>query len=360
MKKQKYMELNEKTIKKLDSANVLGSVDLVPKQAAQAWNESRKVKVPASYRRATRIVVAGMGGSAIGPHLVRSLFYDKFYAPVQIINGYNLPAYTDEDTLVFLSSYSGTTEEVLSCAREAKAKRAKIMVLSGGGELAKLAKKYRWPAYIFEPKYNPCGQPRVGLGYAVFGTMGLLSRAGLVRISDTEATLMIKRLVTFARKFRFKSPATKNAAKKLAQKLKNKSVVLVGSEFLEGNMHIMANQINETSKQYATWALLPEIDHHLLEGLSFPKRVKKDMIFVFFESSKYHPKVQKRYSLTAQIVKRNKISTTSYKMKATTKLGQAAEAIMLGSYVSFYLGMLNSQDPAFIPWVKFLKERLAK
>lgn len=136
--------------------------------------------------------------------------------------------------------------------------------------------------------------------------------------------------------------------------------MLVGSEFLEGNMHIMANQINETSKQYATWALLPEINHHLLEGLSFPKRPKKDMVFVFFESSKYHLKVQKRYPLTAQIVRKNKISTTSYKLQATTKLGQAAEAMMLGGYLSFYLGMLNGQDPAFIPWVKFLKERLAK
>jgi glucose/mannose-6-phosphate isomerase len=358
LKKQKYMELNEKNIQKLDSENVLGSIDLVPKQAAQAWQEARRVKVPESYKKVSRAVVVGMGGSAIGPHLVRSVLYDKFYVPVQIVNGYNLPAYTDEDTLVLLSSYSGTTEEVLSCAREAKAKRAKVMVIAGGGNLADLAKKNRWPAYIFTATYNPCNQPRVGMGYAIFGTMALLSRAGVVRISDAEATLMIKKLVTYVRKFRFKSPASKNDAKKLSQKLKNKNIFLVGSEFLEGNMHIMSNQINETSKQFATWFMLPEINHHLLEGLSFPNRPKKDMIFLFFESMKYHPQVQKRYPITKQIVIKNKIGVVSYKLNERTKLGQAAEILMLGAYVSFYMGMLNGQDPAFIPWVKYLKNKL--
>jgi len=356
--KQKFMELTEKTIKKLDSADVLGSVELVPKQAAQAWKESRKIKIPASYKKATSIVVAGMGGSAIGPHMVRSVLYDKFYVPVQIINGYNLPGYVDGNTVVLLSSYSGTTEEVLSCAREAKAKRAKIIVLSTGGALEEMAKKYNWPKYIFEPKWNPCGQPRVATGYAIFGTMGLLSRAGLVRISNSEAELMIKKLAKYSRKFNFSSPSSKNAAKKLSGKLKNKLLFLIGSEFLEGNMHIMANQINETSKQFASWMLLPEINHHLLEGLSFPNRPKKDMLFVFFESKKYHPQVQRRYGLTQQIMKKNKIPTVSYKLNETTKLGQAAEILMLSGFISFYLGMLNGQDPAFIPWVKYLKNKL--
>jgi glucose/mannose-6-phosphate isomerase len=352
------MELNEKTLKKLDSQNVLGSIALIHKQAEQAWSESRKIKIPAVYSRVKRIVVAGMGGSAIGPHVVRSVLYDKFFVPMQIINGYNLPAYTDEETLVLLSSYSGTTEEVISCAREAKAKRAKIMVISTGGDLRKMAERYNWPAYLFEPKHNPCGQPRVGLGYAVAGTMGLLSRAGLVRLSNKEAELLIKKLGKYSRRFGWAAPATKNQAKKLSQKLKKKMLFLVGSEFLEGNIHVMANQINETSKQFATWFLLPEINHHLLEGLSFPGRPKKDMLFVFFESKKYHPQVQKRYALTQQIVKKNKIPTTSYKMAETTKLGQAAEALMLGSYISFYMGMLNGQDPSFIPWVDYLKNKL--
>ena len=358
MKIQKYMELNEKNIQKLDSENVLGSIDLVPKQAAQAWKESRKVKVPKSYKYVSRVVVAGMGGSAIGPHLVRSVLYDKFYVPVQIINGYNLPAYVDEDTLVLLSSYSGTTEEVLSCAREAKAKRAKVMVISAGGTLADLAKKYRWPAYIFVAKYNPCNQPRVATGYSIFGTMGLLSRAGVVRIGDSEANLMIKKLVKYARRFRFKNPSSKNDAKKLSQKLKNQMIFLVGSEFLEGNIHVMANQINETSKQFAAWFLLPEINHHLLEGLSFPNRPKKDVTFFFFESKKYHPQVQKRYPLTRQIIRKNKINTLVYNLNETTKLGQAAEVLMLGAYISFYMGMINGQDPAFIPWVKYLKSKM--
>lgn len=343
-------------MKKLDSRDVFGSIGFIPKQAAQAWSEARRIKIPKNYSRVSRILVCGMGGSAIGPHAVRSIFYDKIDAPMQIINSYNLPAYVDENTLVLLSSYSGTTEEVISCAREARAKRAKIMVIAAGGVLAEMAKKYSWPMYEFTPKWNPCGQPRLGLGYAIFGTLALLSRAGLARVSESEGEAMIRALARQAK--RFAANGT-NPAKNLARQLKGKQVILIGSEFLEGNMHIAANQINETSKQFATYFLIPEINHHLLEGLSFPERPKRDMRFVFFESKKYHPQVQRRYALTRQIIERNKIKTLTYRFSETAKLAQASEALMLGAYLSFYLGIMNGKDPSDIPWVNFLKKKLS-
>lgn len=352
------MGINKNLIKKLDSSDVLGSIDLVPKQAMQAWQETKKVKIPQSYKKVESVVVCGMGGSAIGPHLVKTLFSDKIKLPIQIINGYALPAYAGPKTLVLLSSYSGTTEEVLSCARQAKAKKAKAVFMCTGGTLAKMGKANRWPGYVFTAKFNPCGQPRVAVGNSIFGCLGILKKAGLVNVSDKEAGGMIHALAKYVKKFGMDSAISSNAAKRLSMQLKNKLMVLIGSEFLEGNMHIAVNQINETSKQFAAYFLLPEINHHLLEGLSFPARPKRDMVFVFFESNKYHEKTQKRYKLTRRIIEKNSIKTITYKLGAKDKLGQAAEMLMLGSYVSFYLGMLNGQDPAFIPWVKYLKKKL--
>ncbi|MBU0648829.1 SIS domain-containing protein, partial [Patescibacteria group bacterium] len=321
-----------------------------------AWDETKKIKLPKSFKNIENVVIAGMGGSSIGPHFVKSVFNDNIKVPVEIVNDYVLPSYAAKKTLVLLSSYSGNTAEVLSCARQAKARGARVLVLTSGGKLARLAEKNKWPAYIFKPKWNPCAQPRVGSGYMIFGSLGLLARAGLAKARDAEIKDMLATLEKQAK--RFGSLNKKNPAKDLARQLKNKMVFIVVSGFLQGNAHIFANQLNETAKQFAAYFVLPEINHHLLEGLTFPKGPKKDMVFLFFESGQYHAQTQKRYALTRQIIKQNKIKTITYKLNSDNKLAQAAEMLMLGAYASFYLAMLNAQDPALIPWVDYLKKRL--
>jgi len=355
---QSYMAINKKIIQKLDSKNVFESIGLVAKQAEQAWNEAKKINLVKSFKGIENVVIVGMGGSSIGPHFVKSVFNGKIKVPVEIVNDYVLPNHAAKKTLVLLSSYSGNTEEVLSCARQAKARGAKVLVLSSGGKLGRFARKNGWPGYIFKPEWNPCAQPRVGSGYMIFGALGLLARAGLARVSEAEIGGMIAALEKQAK--RFGSLNKKNPAKDLARQLKDKMVFIVVSGFLQGNAHIFANQLNETAKQFAAYFVLPEIDHHLLEGLTFPKSSKKDMVFLFFESGKYHTQTQKRYALTRQIIKKNNIKTITYKLNSDNKLAQAAEMLTLGAYASFYLAMLNRQDPALIPWVDYLKRKLKK
>ncbi|MBI5071927.1 SIS domain-containing protein [Candidatus Falkowbacteria bacterium] len=333
-------------IKKLDKSNLLGSIELLGEQCEAAWREVKKIKIPAAYRGVENIVVSGMGGSALGGHLIQTLFADQLKKPLEIVRGYSLPAYVGPKTLLILSSYSGNTEETLATAREGQKRKAKILGLATGGALANFLRRNNYPAYIFKPTYNPSNQPRMGLGYSIFGQLGFLARCGLLKIEEKEINQAIALL-----------NHKNGTAKTFAQKLQNKIPIIVASEFLLGNGHIMANQINENAKCFAAYFELPELNHHLMEGLKNPS-ANKNIKFVLINSNLYHPRNQKRYLILKEVLRRNKIDFVEYRPKAKTKLQQSTETLLFGSYTSFYLAMIYNLDPSPIPWVDFFKKQL--
>ena len=95
--------------------------------------------LPAGYGDVDAVVLAGMGGSAMGGDLVRGLIQDRLSVPMIISRDYLLPAFVDGRTLVILSSYSGTTEETLSAFQDASDRGAKLIALGGGGKLLEAA-----------------------------------------------------------------------------------------------------------------------------------------------------------------------------------------------------------------------------
>jgi glucose/mannose-6-phosphate isomerase len=129
---------------------------------------------------------------------------------------------------------------------------------------------------------------------------------------------------------------------------------------LAGNAHAAANQMDENAKRFAGYYLIPELNHHLMEGMLYPKSNKKDIIFVLFESGLYHKRVQKRFAVTKKVLDKNKIKYLSYQCGSTDKLLQAGEVLVLSSYVSFYSAILEGIDPTAIPYVDFFKEELKK
>ena len=83
----------------------------------------------------------------------------------------------------------------------------------------------------------------------------------------------------------------------------------MGAEFLVGNLKILRNQFNETSKNFASFLELPDMNHFALEGLARPVSNKDNLTFFFIDSSLYHPRIIKRSTLTKQIVQKNKIKS---------------------------------------------------
>ena len=161
-------------MKTLDPSDVLGSTGLFSDQCTQAWQESSAITFPDAYKKLTNIVVCGMGGSRFTPKTIKELYRKEIKIPYEIIEDYELPGYVNASTLVILSSFSGTTEEVIRCGADAIAKGAKVTAVVQGGKIAEMLKEHSLPGYIFDPKFNPCGQPRIGGGYLLMGHMGIL------------------------------------------------------------------------------------------------------------------------------------------------------------------------------------------
>lgn len=354
------IDLNNKNkIDELDSGRLVDSLAHLPDQIKSVWAEAIKIKLPLSYSKINKVVVFGMGGSNLGAAMVASIFKEDLKAPLIIEAGYEVPGFIDNNSLCILSSYSGNTEEVLLVFSALKEKKAKILAIGAETEnssLMDLARKEKFPGLFFDHSLNFSNQPRAGLGYSFFGLLAILCVAKILKINSTE----IKNLIITIKKINknFSLDKKNNPAKNLAKKLSDKGVVLAGGEFLEGNLHVLRNQFNENSKNFSAYLVLPDMNHHALEGLSFPEKIKKDLIFLVINSSLYSSRVKKRLELTKKIIKKNKITLVEYSLKSRKKLEQAVEMISFGSWLSFYLGILNGVDPSLIPWVDWFKKNM--
>ncbi|MFI5265563.1 MAG: SIS domain-containing protein [Candidatus Levyibacteriota bacterium] len=338
-------------IKSLDPQNTFGSTEMLPEQLEKAWEEVQTIEVPQNYSTVSNIVFCGMGASIYGALVVKSLFGPDFPFPIELVSDYHLPKYVNSNTLVVLTSYSGTTEEVLSCAKEAKEKGAKMLVLTKGGALADFAKENSVPAYVFDGALNPSGVPRLGNGYTIIGLMGLLHKAGIIAL-DTEK---LKGGIEHIRK---NKDIIVERAMHDAHSLIGKIPVVFMAGHLSGNAQILRNQFNETSKTFSAYFLIPDLNHHLMEGLQFP--APSDLKFMIFESGSYSPKIQKRVSLTMEVVQQNNHTILEYVTRGTDKYQDFMEVLSLGSYTTLYLGLLNNQNPAVNPWVDYFKKKLSE
>ena len=345
---------------KKDPSGVLKSTEMFPDQCKQAWDETSKMTFPDAYKKVKNIVVCGMGGSRFTPKTVGSLFRKTIKVPYEICEYYKVPGYVNGDSLVILSSYSGSTEEVLSCGKNALEKGAKLTGIMKGGVVGDFLKEQKAPVYFFDPKFNPCGQPRIGGGYLLMGHAGILHALGLVDIKVDELTGAIE----FARKvgamYAASVPESKNPAKQLARFLKDKHPFIITAEFLKGFGNGFANQINETAKMISDYRYISELNHHLLEGLTHPDTLHQNGVFVFFLSHCYSKPIQKRFGITKDVVEKQHVATKEITLTGPDKPSHVLEAFTLSSFTTYYLAMLYDTDPVAIPWVDYFKEQLAK
>lgn len=345
-------------IKKLDKSNLLGSVESLPEQIKDVWEQTENLVFPSTYPQVKNIVVSGMGGSALGALVIKQLYKDELTLPLEIYSHYHLPGYVSSDSLVILSSYSGSTEETLAAAEQAKRVEAKVAVITGGGQLEGLAKVNNWPIYKIDARFNPCGQPRMAIGYAVFGMLSMFNKLGLINLSQNEVLNVVDNLTQMVQDL---GPAgSRDTAKHLAYSLFDKHIILVGAEHLIGAAHVFNNQLNENAKALTSEWHLPEFNHHYLEALSFPKLSQETTTFIFFNSALYHERVQKRVLLTKNLIEQKGYETQIYLATTKTKLEQVFEVIQLGEFVAAYLPILYGIDPSSIPNVDWFKTEMAK
>ena len=348
------------SIASLDKSNARGSIEMIPLQIKSAWEDSFKIDFPEKFSKAQNIVIAGMGGSAYGAHIAKSLFDLTCPVPIFLANGYRLPEFVDSRTLVILCSYSGSTEETISCASQAKERTSLISAVTSGGKLTDFLHSNDFPAYIFNPEFNPSNQPRIGVGYMVTGLIGLLSRLKYINLQTEEVMATVVFLKEYGKSLIPSHETTHNDAKKLTGIIHQSIPVFISADFLEGATHAIRNPIHETGKQFGLNFTVPELNHHLLEGLQFPDFLKQDLKIIFIQSKLYEKRNQKRINLTYDVVKKNGINTQNISLKSQTRFSQTMELIQFGGWLTFYMAILNGIDPSPVHWVDYFKSELLK
>lgn len=352
-------QLDQAALLTLDKSNMLGSVASLSEQIRHAWETTQSLPRPVVQGKIDAIAVFGMGGSGLGIHVVQTVFRDSMQVPVQVINDYSVPAWIDDHTLVVLSSYSGTTEETLEATRVLMKRTKHIAVITAGGALKDLIAQGVL-GYVIDPQYNPCKQPRMAIGYSVFGILGLLERFGMVHITQHQVDKVCERVEQVIQMCGPQVEFTRNPAKQLIEKLEGHFIWLLGSEHLLGAVHVATNQLNENGKCLAAYYAIPEANHHLMEGLSFPAELVRQVVAVGFISKNYHPRNQVRYMVTARVLQRAQIACHLIEIPLGTALEEIAWLLAFSGYASVYAALQYGVDPSPIPNVDFFKEQLAK
>lgn len=327
----------------------LESIKLLPQQISQAWQETRVLSLPKSLKNLDRVAISGMGGSIYNAYFLESVFKQELRQPVLRINNYGLPGFINNKTLFIASSYSGSTEEVIFNLKEAASKQVPSLVIANGGRLLELSKSLGISSYKFSAKYNPSDQPRMGQGYMLFAVLGVLVNLGYLNINISKA---------FLDGFEQKQKSLRNQAQELAEKLLRQELFFVAADHLSANAHILRNQTNETAKLYANYNLIPELNHHLMEGLKHPEN--RNRAFVFLDSKLYQKRNQERIQLTKTVIKKNGFPVFGFTPQSNSVLGQFIETLIWGGYLTYELGRKYQEEPNLIPWVDYFKNQLGK
>lgn len=344
----------------LDPKQALTSIEELGSQIRETWDAAKSLQVPAPTAEIQQVVVAGMGGSILGTHVIQTVFKEELRVPIIIAPDYTVPHFVNQHTLVVASSYSGSTEETLAAVQDAQKKGAQIVGITSGGKLAEWLKANNYPCLQFPTTYNPSNSPRMGLGYSIFGQMALFGKTGVLKLDDSMYQEVLDTIAATHLQCSVSVEQTSNQAKLLAFEMLNRIPVVTAAEHLEGSAHVFANQINENAKTFSEFRVVPELNHHLMEGLQFPDSNRDNLLFVMVASTLYEKSNQRRMELTHQVIDQNEVHAIAVTLKGETKLAQAFELITIGAYASYFLAMLNHQDPVPNPWVDWFKAELKK
>ena len=338
-----------KSFDKFDYLAVLNKFDRHLIEAKNNFLRQSDMLQAAFQNLPNNLIICGMGGSAIAGDFIKNLYQDHINIPIHVIRDYSLPKFVDSSSMVILSSYSGNTEETLSAFEDALSRQAKMVCLTTGGELARLALGNKRVLFTL-----PSGlQPRQALPFSLILLIGLVETLVDKSVNwnpvDESIKLSSQLRVDYA-------PDGKACLLDAACALSEKPVAIYCSETLFPAAVRLKGQLNENAKLLASAAPVPEMNHNEIVG--WEGSVSSCNVILLRDSGD-HPRVSARLDILGELLaKRTKVHTVY--TQGVSLLSRYMSLICWSDWISYYAALVKKTDPTPVEIITYLKNELAK
>jgi len=322
---------------------VIDDVLAQPHQIGDALWRVEAADIPQRVRSGGLLVCA-MGGSAIGGDLAAAAVGARASKPVRTVRGYAPDPWLTPDTLVLCASYSGRTEETLSCFAAAGEVGADRVVLTTGGPLAERAREEEVPVIGV-----PSGmQPRAAVVYMTVGALQCAALCGAAppMTDELEAAAPVLEEV-----------GGDSRSEAIAEALRDTLPVVHGAEVTAAPARRWKSQLNENAKVAAFASELPEANHNEIEGWRWAHD-HAPVSAVFLAAGGQHPRVARRLELTAGLVEGQGVPVVRVEGSGESAVARVLSLVMLGDLVSVRLAHLGGIDPEPVIYIEGFKDAL--
>lgn len=342
---------NIESFRKTDPQNMLDQINDLPEQLQDAWELGNSLEIPA-WNEVRQVVIAGMGGSAIGADLLAAYAAPLGSVPIVVHRDYDLPAWArGSETLVIVSSHSGNTEETLSALHSAIENECCIICVSTGGKISEIARDKSLPLWQFVHE----GQPRAAVGYSFGLLLAIFHRLGLLPDPSSELTGAVEAMKKQQERLIAEIPDVNNPAKRMAGQLVDRWVAVLGSGILAPVARRWKGQMSEVAKAWAQFETLPEADHNTLAGIENPPRHLSSMMVIFLRAPSAHPRNRLRVELTRKTMMLEGVGTDMVTAKGDSRLANMWTCLHFGDYTAYYLAMVYGVDPTPVETIESFK-----
>ncbi len=332
----------------LDLSDMISDLRTLPSQIREGFGRVPDIGV----ERPSNIVFCGMGGSGIGGRIISSWLSDRLPVPVTVVNGYSLPRFVDEGSLVFTVSYSGNTEETLTLLNQAVERGSRIVGLTSGGKMAEVLARNGHPFFEI-----PSGmQPRAAVGYTTLPVAGVLQGMGLIDVAD-EVDATVKHLRKLVNDL-VPTSQNGNRAVDLAVDITGHIPFIYSSPGLGCAAFRWMTQLNENSKVLASWGCIPEMNHNEIVGWHGDPR-GKEMVVVLLRGME-NRRESIRFDALKEMLSEGGVRTIEVEAGGEATLTKIYHHIMLADFTSYYLALLRGIDPSPVEAIQRLKSILAQ
>lgn len=299
------------------------------------------------------VIISGVGGSAISGDILKNFIKDEFKNPILVNRGYSVPEFCGPETLVIVCSYSGETEETLSAFSDAIARGAQIIALTTGGKLGELAARSGTGLMKLEKGY----QPRFALYNIFFVLLRVFQDLGLIPDQNED----VKDIMLNIKKLADIYSREEGLPFSIARSLEGVSPVIYSvSDFNDSAGKRFKAQLNENSKVHAWSGEYPEMNHHEIVGWQRAGNGSVKYKVVNFIDPDMHQRILKRVNIINELLESEGIDIINIKSDHKKSKVRLLDVLYLCDWVSYFLGLLNGEDPGEIDFINHLKKKIAE